>query len=75
MAIPIVGNGEVALEMQDGHYSMKKVAVVTIDKNRGIAFGKAKALGVHTGLNFTWNVWPAIVGGCRVKLIWRRDKC
>ena len=75
IAIPQVGNGEVGLEMQDGHYSIKKVPVVTIDKNKGIAFGKAKALGVHTGLNFTWNVWPAIIGGCRVKLIWRRDKC
>ena len=46
-----------------------------IDKTKPMTFGKAKALGVHTGLGFTWAPWPAIVGGCRVKLIWRRDSC
>ncbi len=46
-----------------------------IDKTKPITFGKAKVLGVHTLLPFTWNVFPAIVGGCRVKLVWRRDRC
>ena len=75
IAVPVVGNGEIGLEMQDGHYAIKQVAAAIIDRNKGISFGKAKGLGVHTGLNFTWNVWPAIIGGCRVKLVWRRDKC
>jgi hypothetical protein len=63
------------MEIQNGQSVTKSVAPAIIDKGRGIGFGKAKALGVHTGLNYTWNVWPAIIGGCRVKLIWRRDKC
>lgn len=46
-----------------------------IDQTKPITFGKAKVLGVHTGLGYTWAPWPAIVGGCRVKLVWRRDSC
>jgi hypothetical protein len=46
-----------------------------IDQSKPITFGKAKVLGVHTGLSYTWAPWPGIVGGCRVKLLWRRDSC
>lgn len=53
----------------------KKISFFMIDKTKAITFGKAKTLGVHTGLGFTWNPWPAIVGGCRVKFVWRRDSC
>jgi len=53
----------------------KKIPIFMIDKTKAITFGKAKVLGVHTGLGFTWNPWPAIVGGCRVKFVWRRDSC
>lgn len=53
----------------------KKIPFFMIDKTKPITFGKAKTLGVHTGLGFTWNPWPAIVGGCRVKFVWRRDSC
>lgn len=56
-------------------YTTKKVYASMVDRTKPITFGKAKILGVHTGLPFTWNVWPAIVGGCRVKFIWRRDSC
>lgn len=56
-------------------YTTKKIPVTWIDRTKPINFGKAKILGVHTGLPFTWNVWPAIVGGCRVKFVWRRDSC
>lgn len=75
IAVPLTGGGEAGLEMQDGLSATKTVIASGIDKNRGIAFGKAKIAGVHTGLTYTWNAWPAIIGGCRVKLIWRRDKC
>ncbi|MFL5738570.1 MAG: M12 family metallopeptidase [Flavisolibacter sp.] len=75
ISVPLLGNAEVGLEMQDGFSSTKQVAVVTIDKSRGIGFGKAKILGVHTGLNYSWKAWPAIIGGCRVRLTWRKDKC
>jgi hypothetical protein len=75
IAVPVLGNGEVGLEMQDGFSSTKMVPVGIIDRNRPIGFGKAKMLGVHTGLGYTWKPWPAILGGCRVRLVWRRDKC
>jgi serralysin len=75
IAIPVVGNGEVGLEMQDGNSSTKTVATSILDKSRGISFGKAKVFGVHTGLGFKWNVLPALRGGCRVRLTWRRDGC
>ncbi len=52
-----------------------KIPIEKVDKSKPITFGKAKVFGVHTGLNFTWNVWPAITGGCRIKFVWRRDSC
>ena len=75
IAVPIVGNAEEGLEMQDGHSITKTIPAVILDNVRGISFGKAKVLGVHTGLNYKWNALPAIIGGCRVKLKWKRDKC
>jgi tellurite resistance-related uncharacterized protein len=75
IAIPLAGNSEIGIEIQDGFSGSKNVMAVLIDKSRGIAFGKAKVLGVHTGLAYTWNAWPAIIGGCRVTLVWRRDSC
>ncbi len=56
-------------------YKTIKIPINKINKTKPITFGKAKVLGVHTGLNFTWNVWPAITGGCRIKFVWRRDSC
>ena len=46
-----------------------------LNKLKGIAFAKAKLLGVHTPLGYTWNVLPAIQGGCRIRLTWNRDSC
>ena len=75
IAVPTLGNSEVGLEIQNGTTTTKSVALAVIDKTRGIGFGKAKLLGVHTGLSYTWSPWPAIIGGCRVTLAWRMDKC
>ncbi len=71
IGIPLKNFPAVMLEL----YNTKKIQANTIDKTKPITFGKAKVLGVHTGLPFTWNVLPAVVGGCRVKLVWRRDSC
>jgi hypothetical protein len=56
-------------------YKTIKMPVEKIDKTKPITFGKAKVLGVHTGLGFTWDPWEAITGGCRIKFVWRRDSC
>ncbi len=71
IGIPHKAGGISALELN----TTKKVQYNGIDKTKAITFGKAKILGVHTGLGFTWAPWPAIVGGCRVKFVWRRDSC
>lgn len=71
IGIPLKNFPAVMLELNN----TKKIQANTIDKTKPITFGKAKVLGVHTGLPFTWNVLPAVVGGCRVKLVWRRDSC
>ncbi|HSU26841.1 MAG TPA: M12 family metallopeptidase [Chitinophagaceae bacterium] len=75
IAIPVKGGGQSQMEMQDGYSVTRTVAANSIDRTRGITFGKAKILGVHTGLTYTWNPWPAIIPRCRVTLIWQRDKC
>lgn len=46
-----------------------------IDMNKGISFYKAKMLGVHTPLNYKWNVLQAVRGGCRITLTWNKDVC
>jgi serralysin len=71
IGIPHKAGGVTALFL----YSTKKMQANSIDKTKAITFGKAKILGVHTGLGFIWAPWPAIIGGCRVKFVWRRDSC
>jgi serralysin len=46
-----------------------------IDMNKSISFWKAKLLGVHTLLNYKWNVLQAVRGGCRITLTWNQDSC
>lgn len=71
IGVPLLGGLPFTLELNN----TIKLQTNRIDKRRPITFSKAKILGVHTGLAYTWDVLPAIVGGCRVKLVWRRDRC
>lgn len=75
IGIPSKGAVEIDMEIENGSVSNKKIPVAIIDETKGISFWKAKLLGVHTLLNSKWNVLPAIIGGCRVRLTWRRDTC
>ncbi len=52
-----------------------RIKVEDIYKTKPITFAKAKVLGVHTNLPYTWKPWAAVPGGCRVKFVWRRDSC
>jgi hypothetical protein len=52
-----------------------QIPITDIDFSKGISFWKAKILGVHTLLNYKWNVLPAIRGGCRITLAWNVDSC
>lgn len=83
IAIPLVNNGNYPLEIQNHSLIAAENKTSTsvllsfnqLDKNRGISFAKAKALGFHTSLGYKWNVLPAIQGGCRIRLSWIKDKC
>lgn len=48
---------------------------VTLDASRPIRFNKAKFLGVHTLLDYRWDVISALPGGSRVTLDWSNDHC
>lgn len=83
IGIPRTNNTETVLWVQNHSLIIEenRVAAATqipvneIENNKGISFWKAKMLGVHTLLNYKWNVLPAIKGGCRITLFWNRDTC
>lgn len=77
IGIPLLGGAE-NRDMQllaDGKTTKVTISRNIIDETRGMSFAKAKFLGVHTGLGFTWKVWEALPGGCRVRFIWQNDHC
>ena len=77
IGIPLKAGGE-NRELQllaDGKATRQTLMVTDIDDTRGFSFAKAKMLGVHTGINFNWNVWQALPGGCRVSFVWQNDHC
>lgn len=75
ITIPLKGGGEATMEIQNKSVANRKIAVSLIDKDRPMRFWKAKLLGIHTLLDKKWHVMPALVGGCRVRLTWRKDSC
>jgi Astacin (Peptidase family M12A) len=77
IGIPLLGNTERTLELPAGNKNFAgiQIPLSQIDISKGFSFSKAKVLGVHTPLNFKWNVWPAITPGCTVHFIWKRDSC
>lgn len=83
IGIPRTNNTETYLWVQN-HSLIKEenrtavtvqIPVNEIDVNKGISFWKAKILGVHTLLNYKWNVLQAVRGGCRITLSWDKDSC
>jgi serralysin len=83
IVVPLTGNRESSLWVQNHSLIASEnrkiislqLPVAELDPNRGIGFWKAKMLGVHTPLNYKWQVIPALKGGCRVKLVWANDSC
>jgi serralysin len=49
--------------------------LIDIDSHRSIRFNKAKFLGVHTRLNYAWDVLTGFTGGNHVTLDWNKDHC
>lgn len=77
IGIPLKAGGEnrELQLLQDGKATRQTILVSDIDDTRGFSFAKAKMFGVHTGLGFTWNVWQALPGGCRITFVWQNDHC
>jgi hypothetical protein len=78
IGIPLKGGGEnrnLQLNADGSTVGPQTILISDIDDTRGFSFAKAKVLGVHTGLGFTWNVWQALPGGCRVTFTWQNDHC
>ncbi len=73
--VPIDGGGYALLQMQDGRSDAREIARSTLDNTRPVRFGKAKFLGVHTPLGYTWDALSALPGGSRVTLTWAKDSC
>lgn len=83
ITIPLTGNRKFELWVQNHSLIQSENRTIAsalfakneIDNGNGLAFWKAKAFGVHTLLNYRWNILSALPGGCRVKLIWKNDSC
>jgi len=83
IAIPLINNTETLLEVQNHSLiqsenkttAQVQIPFSQINTSKSIGFWKAKFLGIHTLLDYKWNVLPAIKGGCRITLTWNKDSC
>ncbi|HRN55963.1 MAG TPA: M12 family metallopeptidase [Agriterribacter sp.] len=83
VAIPMNNNTETKLWVQNHSLIASEnrttfsvqIPEANINKSKGIGFWKAKFLGIHTLLDYKWNVLEAIKGGCRITLVWNKDVC
>lgn len=73
--IPTQGGGYVEVQAQDQLSGDTTVGSASFDTTRPIRFNKAKFVGNHTRLDFTWDVMPALASGSRVVLDWNKDRC
>jgi serralysin len=82
--IPIEGSEYIKLRINRGAFDPptppdenpdRFIHKVSLDSSRPIRFNKAKFLGVHTLLDYRWDVISALPGGSRVTLDWVKDTC
>jgi hypothetical protein len=71
ISIPTRDGKYFELEAHNGH----TLQLEDLDFNRPLRFSKAKKLGAHTLLGFTWPVPAALSGRNRVILNWDKDHC
>lgn len=76
ISVPMLGGQAMNFELAPNGLPDKKIMHYGIlDKGRMLSFAKAKALGVHTGLGYKWDILPAVIGGTRITMTWRNDHC
>lgn len=63
------------IEIMNGSSNSAIINTNLLFNSKPIFFNKAKILGVQTRLSYGWPVLPALKGGCRVTLTWRKDGC
>jgi hypothetical protein len=73
--VPIGASDYAMVEVQDGRSAEQTIQRADLDVSRPLRFWKAKVFGVHTRLEFTWDVLFALPGGTRLSLTWKRDRC
>lgn len=74
--IPIAANAYSGVAVDDaGVPCCRAIFSKDIDRSRPIRFNKAKGIGVHSLLDYRWDVLNAIPDRSRVNFIWKRDKC
>lgn len=73
--IPLNETSYRRVEIKNGSSNRAIINTYLLFNSKPIAFNKAKMLGFETRLSYGWPVLPAIKGGCRVTLTWRKDKC
>ncbi len=82
--VPIEGSEYIKLRINRGLFDPptppeenpdRLIHKVSLDSSRPIRFNKAKFLGVHTLLDYRWDVISALRGGSRVTLVWTKDTC
>ena len=74
--IPFVGGAD--HEIQTGGIGAETRDLLPralVEDVRPIRFAKAKFLGVHTELGYTWKVMQVLPAGAEVLLVWVRDSC
>jgi hypothetical protein len=74
ITVPTQGGGRIEIEAYR-NVSGETTLTSNFDASRPIGFSKAKFLGIHTGLGFTWDIGPALAPGSLVMLDWNRDRC
>jgi hypothetical protein len=73
--IPLNGGGFRWVETENRVRGRVQITVSGVNTSRSIEFWKAKSLGVHDRIDYTWDVLPALIGGSRTSLVWVRDRC
>jgi hypothetical protein len=73
--VPVGGNQYEELQIHDTVSADRVINKASLDTSRPIRFNKAKFLGIHTLLDYRWDILSYLPGGSRVTLNWVNDHC
>jgi hypothetical protein len=73
--LPLAEGGAADLAVQDGASAERTFLLSDLNLAGAMGFSKAKFLGQHVRLGYTWSGLRDIRGGDRIVFTWRRDGC